>query len=317
MTNDKKRAGYLALHEQGELRRRADLLRTELACCRLCPRACGVNRLAGEQGFCRSGVTAKVAAWQPHFGEESCLVGCGGSGTIFFSNCNLGCVFCQNETISHGGEGVEVDEGRLAAIMVSLQRQGCHNINLVTPTHVIAQIVAALPLAVERGLSVPLVYNSSGYDRVETLQRLEGVVDIYMPDCKFAESASASRYASAPDYPLVARQAIGEMHRQVGELECDETGVATRGLLVRHLVMPEGVEEAGKIMHFLASLSERTFVNVMEQYRPLYRAAQFPPIDRPLQHDEYLRVLELARQAGLQRLEESGFAALLRKLSLS
>lgn len=309
--------GYLSLYASGELLRRKDAALKGLACCQLCPRRCGVNRLAGEQGFCRTGRLAVVSAHHPHFGEEAPLVGSGGSGTIFFSNCNLGCVFCQNYEISHLGEGEEVSAEQLAAMMVRLGQQGCHNINLVTPSHVVAQILEALPLAVEAGLSVPLVYNTSGYDEVETLRLLEGIIDIYMPDFKFWSSASSRRFAKAADYPEKARQAIGEMHRQVGDLVINGEGLAEHGLLVRHLVMPGGLAETREILGFLArDISDRTYVNVMDQYRPCGRAMNFPPLDRMLLPEEYRQALELARQAGLTRLDRRDFAALLRALGV-
>ena len=314
MTKNKKIPGYLSLHQSGELNGRIERLTTILEKCTLCPRRCQVNRLAGETGFCRTGSRAVVASYNAHFGEESCLVGAGGSGTIFFSRCNLGCVFCQNYTISHEGEGIEVDSGQLAAIMISLQQQGCRNINLVTPSHVVPQIVAALPAAIEKGLELPLVYNSSGYDAVETLRLLAGIVDIYMPDFKFWSSKSAKRFANAPDYPDQARKAFTEMHRQVGDLQLDSDGIACKGLLVRHLVMPGGLPETREIMNFLAGLSARTYVNVMEQYRPLFQAGNFPPIDRSLRPEEYEQALRCARQAGLTRLEQHGFLHLMKKM---
>lgn len=314
MTKNKKTAGYLALQQAGELSKRIEQLTTILADCTLCPRHCQVDRLAGEKGFCRTGKDAVVASYCAHFGEESCLVGVSGSGTIFFSNCNLGCVFCQNYSISHQGEGIEVDSGQLAAIMLSLQKQGCHNINLVTPSHVVPQIVAALPVAIAKGLTLPLVYNSSGYDAVDTLRLLEGIVDIYMPDFKFWSSESARRFANAPDYPDKARKAISEMHRQVGDLQIDAQGLAVKGLLVRHLVMPGALAETEEIMNFLAKLSEQTYVNVMEQYRPLYQAGKYPPIDKPLSPEEYEQAANLAKQAGLKRLEQNGLLYLLKKM---
>ncbi len=314
MTKNKKTAGYLALQQAGELSKRIEQLTTILADCTLCPRRCQVDRLAGEKGFCRTGKNAVVASYCAHFGEESCLVGVSGSGTIFFANCNLGCVFCQNYSISHQGEGVEVDSGQLAAIMLSLQKQGCHNINLVTPSHVVPQIVAALPVAIAKGLTLPLVYNSSGYDAVDTLRLLEGIVDIYMPDFKFWNRESAKRFANAPDYPDKARKAISEMHRQVGDLQIDAQGLAVKGLLVRHLVMPGGLAETGEIMNFLAKLSKQTYVNVMEQYRPLYQAGKYPPINKPLSPEEYEQAANLAKQAGLKRLEQNGLLYLLKKM---
>jgi putative pyruvate formate lyase activating enzyme len=314
MTKNKKMPGYLRLYRSGELGGRIERLTAILAECTLCPRGCKVNRLAGETGYCRTGSRAVVASYDAHFGEESCLVGAGGSGTIFFSHCSLGCVFCQNYGISHEGQGMEVDSGQLAAMMVSLQKQGCHNINLVTPSHVVPQIVAALPAAMEKGLDLPLVYNSSGYDAAETLRLLDGIVDIYMPDFKFWSSASAKRFANAPDYPDRARTAVTEMHRQVGDLQWDSDGLAFRGLLVRHLVMPGGLDETGEIMRFLAALSPSTYVNVMEQYRPLFRAGNFPPIDRPLRPEEYEEALRRSRQAGLTRLEQFDLPHLLKKM---
>ena len=308
---------YLALHANGELLRRKDAALERLSGCDLCPRHCGVNRLAGERGFCRTGRLAVVAASHPHFGEEAVLVGRGGSGTIFFANCNLGCVFCQNYEISHLGEGKEVSAPQLAAMMVRLGQQGCHNINLVTPSHVVAQILEALPLAIEAGLSVPLVYNTSGYDEVETLRLLEGIVDIYMPDFKFWSNASSHRFAKAADYPAKARQAIGEMHRQVGDLVINEEGLAGHGLLVRHLVMPEGLAETREILGFLArNISAHTYVNIMDQYRPCGQAMNFPPLDRMLLPEEYRQALELAGQAGLTRLEQRDFGAILRALGV-
>ena len=307
--------GYLALHASGELLQRKDTALERLASCDLCPRRCGVNRLAGEQGFCRTGRLAVVSASHPHFGEEAPLVGKDGSGTIFFTNCNLGCVFCQNYEISHLGEGKEVTAPQLAAMMVDLGQQGCHNINLVTPSHVVAQILEALPIAVEAGLTVPLVYNTSGYDEVDTLRLLDGIVDIYMPDFKFWSSTSARRFAKAADYPEKAREAMVEMHRQVGDLFINDKGLAEHGLLVRHLVMPKGLAETREILGFLArDISPNTYVNIMDQYRPCGEAMNFPPLDRMLLLDEYRQALELAKQAGLARLDQRDFGAMLRAL---
>ena len=312
-----KQAGYLSLHEQGELAGRIAKAREMLSPCRVCPRQCKVERLAGEKGICRTGARAVVSSYAPHFGEESPLVGSGGSGTIFLTHCSLLCVFCQNYEISHLGQGIETDTGQLSSMMVSLQRQGCHNINFVTPSHVVPQIIAALPKAIEKGLTVPLVYNSSGYDSVQTLQLLEGVFDIYMPDFKFWTSESGTRFAKAPDYPEVAQKAILEMHRQVGDLVLDDEGVATKGLLVRHLVMPGGLEETREIFRFLArEVSVDTYVNVMDQYRPCGKAHQYPPIDRRLGNDEFQRALESAGEEGLHRLDERDWLRILRKLGI-
>ena len=310
-------AGYLALHEQGKLVERIAEARQLLSPCTVCPRQCRVDRLADEKGVCRTGRRAVVSSYAPHFGEESPLVGTGGSGTIFLTHCNLLCVFCQNYEISHLGQGIETDAGQLAAMMYSLQRQGCHNINLVTPSHVVPQILEALPKAIEKGLTLPLVYNSSGYDALETLKLLDGVVDIYMPDFKFWTKESGKLYAKAPDYPEIARSAIVEMHRQVGDLVIDKEGVARKGLLVRHLVMPGGLDETREIVRFLArEVSPETYVNVMDQYRPCGKANQYPPINRMLKSEEYQEALSLARDAGLKRLDAKDWLRILRKLGI-
>jgi putative pyruvate formate lyase activating enzyme len=315
MSDPVRKAGYLALHAAGELSGRIEAARERLRCCELCPRRCRVDRLAGELGVCRTGSLAQVASYAPHFGEEGPLVGSGGSGTIFFAQCNLFCVFCQNYEISHGGAGVETGPGQLAAMMVSLQKQGCHNINCVTPSHVVAQILAALPAAIEKGLTIPLVYNSSGYDSVATLQLLDGVVDIYLPDFKFWQAATGKRYAGAADYPERARAALREMHRQVGDLAVDGCGIAVRGLLARHLVMPEGVGETAEIMNFIArEISPATYVNIMDQYRPCGRACDFPPLDRTITAAEYRDAMRVAREAGLHRFDERDLARLLLRL---
>jgi putative pyruvate formate lyase activating enzyme len=264
-----------------------------------------VDRTQDELGVCKTGAQALVASYNPHFGEEAPLVGRGGSGTIFFSNCNLLCSFCQNYELSHGGEGRPVSDNQLAKIMVSMQAMGCHNINWVTPSHVVPQILTALAIAVENGLKIPLVYNSSGYDRVETLQWLEGIVDIYMPDFKFWDSEISRRTCDAPDYPEVARRALVEMHRQVGDLMIDEDGLAVKGLLVRHLVLPENLAGTKEVMAFIAgSISAGTYVNVMSQYRPCGRAADIPELSRPLDRREFEAALEAARTSGLHRLDK-------------
>jgi putative pyruvate formate lyase activating enzyme len=313
----KVESGYLALHAAGDLARRAAEAERLLVDCHLCPRECGVNRLAGEKGVCRTGRNAMVASYAAHFGEEQPLVGTNGSGTIFFSNCNLLCLFCQNYEISHLGEGEEVTAEQLAAMMLSLQRQGCHNINFVTPSHVVPQILSALVGAVDAGLTIPLVYNSSGYDSLETLRLLDGIIDIYMPDMKFWDSRSAKRYAGAGDYPQAVRAAVKEMHRQVGDLVINHEGLAVRGLLVRHLVMPGGLSETGAILQFIAQeISANTYVNVMDQYRPCGRAYKKPPINRCLSAAEYQEALLSAEEAGLRRLDKRDWAGILRKLKL-
>ncbi len=275
-----------------------------MASCALCPRRCGVDRLAGETGVCGTGRRAWVAGFEPHFGEEAPLVGSGGSGTIFFTHCNLMCVFCQNWEISHGGAGRAVSDEALGEMMLRLQEMGCHNINFVSPSHVVAQILSALPTAVEAGLRVPLVYNSGGYDRVETLKLLDGVFDIYMPDFKFWNETLAEKTCDAPDYPEAARKALREMHRQVGDLDIGEDGLARRGLLVRHLVLPNGIADTGEIMGFLArEISRDTYVNIMPQYRPRGRSRAFPELaDYPSKSDVQAATAA-AERAGIHRLD--------------
>lgn len=295
---------YLKLYREGVLQKRVREAVERLRECRLCPRECGVNRLEGEQGFCQTGHRARVSSAGSHFGEESPLVGSHGSGTVFFSSCNLLCSFCQNYDISHLREGTDVEPGTLAGAMLQLARGGCHNINFVTPSHVVPQILEALVPAVEAGLDVPLVYNTGGYDSVETLKLLDGVVDIYMPDFKFWDNDWAERLCWAGDYRERAMEALREMHRQVGNLEIDKAGVAVRGLLVRHLVMPGGVAGTEGIMRFLATeISRDTYVNVMDQYRPCWEAQKTPAINRRITGEEYEQALETARQAGLHRLD--------------
>ncbi len=294
---------YLALLPNGELDRRVDRAYRMLERCRLCPRACGVNRLADERGECRTGRRAVVSSAHLHFGEEPPLVGWGGSGTIFFTHCNLHCQYCQNYEISQLGEGIEVESEELAAMMLQLQRAGAHNINLVTPTHVVPQILAAVAMAARAGLRIPLVYNTGGYDALPTLRLLDGVVDIYMPDAKYADEETARRYSQVEHYPRVNRLAIREMHRQVGDLVLDERGIARRGLIVRHLVLPEGLAGTAEVMRFLAEeVSRDTYVNVMAQYRPEYRAWEYPLLRRRITMEEYRQAVELARAAGLHRL---------------
>jgi putative pyruvate formate lyase activating enzyme len=297
---------YLALHRRGELRRRAEEALTRLERCLVCPRDCGVDRLANKTAACHTGRHAQVASYFPHFGEEDCLRGWRGSGTIFFSMCNLRCVFCQNYDISQANRGPEVTAARLAAMMLELQAQGCHNINFVTPEHVVPQILEALPLAVEDGLRLPLVYNTSAFDSLDSLHLLEGIVDIYMPDFKYWDPQLALLYVKARNYPEAARQAIREMHRQVGPLRFDERGLAQRGVLVRHLVMPGATAGTESIMRFLAEeVSPDTYVNLMDQYRPEGRVSEtkFAAINRRITAEEYHRAQEVARAAGLWRFD--------------
>ncbi len=296
--------GYIHLYESGELQERARQALLLLSPCRLCLRECGVDRTRVEKGYCNTARRAKVASCSPHFGEEGPLVGQNGSGTIFLSSCNLVCTFCQNFEISHGNEGVEVEPFQLASMMMELVKGGCHNINFVTPSHVVPQLLEGLILAVEQGLDVPLVFNTGGYDRVETLRLLEGVFDIYMPDFKFWEGDAAARYCSAGDYPKVASEAVREMHRQVGALSVDSRGIATRGLLIRHLVMPGQISGTREVMHFLANeVSTETYVNVIDQYIPWGKALGFPGIGLRITAEEFRSALEDAKGAGLHRLD--------------
>jgi putative pyruvate formate lyase activating enzyme len=293
---------YLRLHERGELLRRIQLLQDFLGRCRLCPRECGVDRLQGEAGYCKAGYELKVSSAFPHFGEESPLVGSGGSGTIFLAHCNLRCVFCQNDDISHGGEGSSLTLSGMARTMVRLQEVGCHNINFVTPTHYVPQIMASLPEAIEKGLRVPIVYNCSGYESLEVIQLLEGIVDVYMPDIKTMDESHSGRLLNAPDYPEVVRRVLKEMHRQVGDLQIDSSGIAWRGLLVRHLVMPEGTAASDPVLQFIAhDLSVHSYVNIMDQYRPEYRAHEYPEISRRITQKEYADAIRIARRYCLYR----------------
>lgn len=285
-----------------ELDRRIEKARELISPCRLCPRECGALRSAGETGHC--GVTADVlvSSVGAHFGEEPELVGCGGSGTIFLAGCNLLCAFCQNHDISHHRRGQPYTVPRLAAAMLALQQQGCHNVNIVTPTHYVTPLLEAVRLAAAGGLTVPLVYNCGGYESLETLTLLDGVVDIYMPDIKFASAAVGRDYCDVPDYPERARAALAEMHRQVGVLATDESGVAQRGVLIRHLVLPGGLAGSERVFRFIArELSSDSYVNVMAQYRPCFDAVGDPRLGRSLTVDEFQAALAAARHAGLHR----------------
>ncbi len=296
---------YLDTYRTGLLDERIETAERRLECCTLCPRACRVNRQKGETGFCSTGAEAWVSSYAPHFGEETPLTGRNGSGTIFFTHCNLGCLFCQNYDISRGGEGRPVDAGQLAQMMLALEKSGCHNINFVTPSHVVPQILAALKPAIAGGLSIPLIYNSSGYDTVETLALLSGVVDIYMPDFKFWRPETAESACDAPDYPDAARHALIEMHRQVGDLVIDADGIARRGLLVRHLVLPGGLADTGRVMAFIAErISKNTYVNIMPQYRPCARAAEIAGFDGFPSRSDFEMAVKAARDAGITRLDE-------------
>ena len=297
---------YIETKAKGLLRDKISKARQMLNSCEICPRACKVDRFSGELGECSTGDEAVVSSFNPHFGEEPPLVGAFGSGTIFFSHCNLKCNFCQNYEISHEGEGEACGLGQLAGMMLILQNNGCHNINFVTPTHVVPQILSALDMAIDGGLKIPLVYNSSGYDNVETLKLLEGVIDIYMPDFKFWDTTVAEQTCNAPDYPEVAQKAVAEMYRQVGDLQVDEHGIATRGLLLRHLVMPSGMAGTPEVMSFIANhVSKNTFVNIMDQYRPCGKAYEVKGLGETVFEAEFSKAVQEAKDAGISR-----FAAL-------
>ena len=289
-----------------EFRRRVDRLRDRYGECDLCAHACGVDRTAGELGRCRADDTPVVSSAFPHRGEEAPLSGHRGSGTIFLSWCNLRCVFCQNYEISQEGIGREVTPEGIAEMALSLQSKGCHNVNFVTPTHFAPDLAEAVMVAKDRGLEIPIVWNCGGYERAETVELLEGVVDVYMPDVKWADDEAAARYSGAPDYWRNARTSLREMHRQVGDLRLED-GLAVEGMLVRHLVMPNLVESSKRILTFIAEeLSTETYVNVMSQYRPAYRASepgQYEELSRGVRSEEYREVVSHARELGLTRLE--------------
>ncbi len=295
---------YVSALEKGLLKEKVGKAYNLLKSCMLCPRRCGVDRISGEKGICNTGKLACVSSINPHFGEEDPLVGSHGSGTIFFTHCNLLCLFCQNYDISHEGRGHEVTDSELAEMMLALQNQGCHNINFVSPSHVVPQILSAVEIAASRGLSVPLVFNTGGYDRIATLRLLEDVIDLYMPDFKFWDPQVAENACRAGDYPQVARNALLEMHRQVGDLQIDEQGIATRGLLIRHLVLPDGQAGTRDIMRFVAQrISRHSYVNIMSQYRPCGRAAEVSGLNASLKADEYHRAVQVAQEEGIIRLD--------------
>lgn len=294
---------WLKMLDLGILKERRDIAYYYLESCRLCPRECGVNRLKGEKGMCGVDARLWVSSYGPHYGEERPLSGINGSGTIFFTYCNLKCIYCQNYTISQLGDGDIVSEEDLASMMLYLQRLGCHNINLVTPTHFVPQILSSLTIAVERGLNIPIVYNTSGYERVEILKLLDGIVDIYLPDMRYSSDEYAIKFSSAPRYPEFNRLAVKEMYRQVGNLVLDERGIAKRGLIIRHLVMPEDISGTEDILRFIAEeLSKDTYISLMAQYRPEYRAINVPPLNRRITREEYKKAIEIAQNLGLRNV---------------
>lgn len=297
---------YLSLLCRGELSSRVEQAYQHLEDCDLCARYCHMNRRETIKGaVCRTGERAVVNSFGPHHGEEDPLRGTNGSGTIFFSWCNLRCLFCQNWEISHKGMGREVEPDELADMMLNLQQRGCHNINFVTPSHVVAQIIAAVDIAVQKGLRLPLVYNTGGYDSPEALALLDGIIDIYMPDMKYGDSAIARKYSKVRNYVEINFAAVREMHRQVGDLQLDDNGVAQRGLLVRHLVLPDHLAGSETILAFLADeISSNTYLNLMDQYHPCYRADENPPLDRCLTTEEFNEALQLTKKYGITRLDQ-------------
>lgn len=299
---------YIRLRNSGELRRRADALYAIMRECRLCPRECGARRLDGKPGFCEAARDLEVSSYGPHFGEEAGLVGRGGSGTIFLAHCSLRCVFCQNWQISQYGCSPRTSPDDLAAMMLRLQERGCHNINLVTPTHYTPHLVRAIEIAASRGLRLPVVWNTSGWERLETLSLLDGIVDLYMPDFKYADGDMADRYSSgARTYPEMARAALLEMHRQVSVAHQMADGVIRRGLIIRHLVMPNDVSGTRHVIEWIAgNLPKDTYLNLMSQYRPAFRAMEFPAIARRLERREYDQAVEWARKAGLTNVDVQG-----------
>ena len=300
---------YLRLHISGELKERGQTLWAIMESCELCPRQCGVNRLEGDEGFCQASSQLEISSYHPHFGEERPLVGKGGSGTVFFTNCGLRCVFCINWQISQGGEGSERTVADLANMMLALQERGCPNINIVTPTHYSPHVVLALDLAAANGLRLPLVYNTCGWERMEILRLLDGVVDIYLPDFKYADGAMAAKYSSdARSYPEETQTALLEMHRQVGVAKPAADGLMYRGLLIRHLVMPNDVGGTKRVISWIAeNLPKDTYVNIMSQYRPTYKAFDYPNISRPITRDEFKQAVDWAREVGLTNLDIQGY----------
>jgi putative pyruvate formate lyase activating enzyme len=299
---------YLDLHRTGELQRRGQKLWDMMESCQLCPRRCGINRLVGQEGFCQASAQLEVASYHPHFGEEKPLVGKAGSGTIFFTNCSLRCVFCINYQISQEGQGSSRSIEDLADMMLHLQKRGCHNINLVTPTHYSPHILLAVDMAAARGLKLPLVYNTCGWERLEILKMLDGVVDIYLPDFKYSDGKMAAIYSSSSEnYPQITQQALLEMHRQVGAAKTGADNLMRRGLMIRHLVMPNGVGGTRDVIRWIAdNLPADTYLNIMSQYTPMYKAFDYPEISRRITKQEYRDAVGWAREAGLINLDIQG-----------
>jgi len=303
MTN--KLPAYLELLASGELEKRVIVAKSHLSACDVCPAACGVDRTAGALGVCKTGEFAQVSSYFAHHGEERPISGRRGSGTIFFTRCNLRCVYCQNANISQLTFGEEVTAEDLAGIMLSLQKRGCHNVNLVSPSHVVPQIIEAVYVAARKGLILPLVYNTGGFDSLEMLALLDRVVDIYMPDMKYGDEEIARKYSLVKNYPQINQAAVLEMHRQVGDLKLDDTGIAYRGLLIRHLVLPDDLSRSESIFRFLAEkVSENTYVNIMAQYHPAFHAWDYPKLNRRITPGEYSRVRQVAQQCKLNRIDK-------------
>ena len=297
-------ASYLELFETKELELRLEQLYELLGECRVCPRECEVNRLEGEIGCCGIGRKARVSSYGPHYGEEAPLRGWRGSGTIFFGGCNLGCVYCQNADISQHPHGREVDPQGLGRIMLDLQKAGCHNINLVSPSHLVPQIIAGLIHAADHGLKLPLVYNTGGYDSLQVIKLLDGIVDIYMPDMKYSDRVVGEKYSGVPDYPRINQLAVAEMHRQVGDLVLSNHGIALRGVIIRHLILPENLAGSHSILDFIArEISKNTYLNLMDQYRPAYLAGDYPELSGRVGEEQYGDLVEAAKELGLNRLD--------------
>lgn len=300
---DKCIPGYVKLYKNGELKKRVELLREKLSKCTLCNHRCNVNRLEGERGFCEAGENMIITCYGPHFGEEKELVGIGGSGTIFFSYCTMKCVFCQNYDLSHYPQGNEESPQRLGDIMIELQEKGCHNINLVSPTHFVPQIIEGIYSAASRGLSIPIVYNTGSYDDYETIKLLDGVIDIYLPDIKFFDNNKGFKYTKCKEYFEVSRRAAREMYRQVGDIEIDKVGIATKGMIVRHLVMPNCKEDSKKVLRFISNeISNNTIVHIIGGYKPMYKANEYPEISNEVDLLEVEEVTKYAKDIGLNRL---------------
>ncbi len=296
----KSTPSYIRLYEEGKLKDRVEKAYDILKECTVCPHSCRVNRVKGEKGFCKTGERVRIASFFPHRGEEFPIRGYRGSGTIFISYCNMRCVYCQNYDISQEGEGEEYSPEEIAAIMLYLQEEGCHNINWVTPSHVVPQLLKALYVAVGKGLKIPIVYNTSSYDSIETLKLLDGVVDIYLPDIKYLSNSYGRKYSKVKNYPEITKKAIKEMFRQVGNLKIDENGIAYKGVLIRHLVLPENLSTSKEVIDFISSICPDAHINIMSQYRPYYKAYMFKELNKPIDMQEYYSLINYAKTKGLK-----------------